>query len=134
MKCSQFLAAAAMLACGSMMTWAATPAPLPGSPMPSAAVAAAPQARRRMSPAERAKMMVARIDRAVHLSPDQKTKMTAVYEKANTQSMQAMRSGDRSQMRSIFAKATKDAQALCTPAQLAHWPKPRSRRGGGLTI
>lgn len=130
MKHSQFLAAAALLACGTLTLWAAAPAPMSGNSA-SAAVAAQQQGRRNMSPAERAKMTVARIDRAVHLTPDQKTRMEAVYEKANTQAMQAMRDGDRSQTRQIFEQATKDAQALCTPAQLANWPKPRSRRGGG---
>lgn len=130
MKRSPFLATAALLACGALSAWAAVPAPMP-APLASGAAAAAQQGRRNMSPAERAKMTVARIDRAVHLTPDQKTKMEAVYEKANTEAMQAMRDGDRSQTRQIFQQATKDAQALCTPAQLANWPKPRSRRGGG---
>lgn len=129
MKRSQILAAAALLACGTLTVWAAAPAPLSGNS--AAAAVTAQQGRRNMSPAERAKMTVARIDRAVHLTPDQKTRMEAIYEKANTQAMQAMRDGDRSQTRQIFEQATKDAQALCTPAQLANWPKPRSRRGGG---
>lgn len=131
MKRSQFLAAAALLACGTLTVWAAAPAPMAGNTASGTVALAAQQGRRNMSPAARAKMTVARIDRAVHLTDDQKTQMEAIYEKANTQAMQAMRDGDRSQTRQIFTQATKDAQALCTPAQLANWPKPRRRSGGG---
>ncbi|MGH9466800.1 MAG: hypothetical protein ACRD1Y_05540 [Terriglobales bacterium] len=91
------------------------------------AAGTAARAQQRMMPDARAKFMVARIDRAVHLSPEQKTKIEAIYEQANTQAMQALRSGDREQIQGIFAQAQKDAQALCTPAQVAHWPSGSRR-------
>ncbi|MGH9474912.1 MAG: hypothetical protein ACRD1C_01130 [Terriglobales bacterium] len=125
MKSSQLLVAAATLACGAMLAMAA-PA-FPANP----SAAAQMQGRQRMSPAQRAKAQVGRIDKAVTLNDDQKTKMVAIYEKAYTDMASAMQSGDRSQLRSINEQATKDAQALLTPDQLANWPKPRSRRGGG---
>lgn len=128
MKSSRVLVAAATLACGALLAVAAPAAP---APTLNSAPAAQQQGRRRMSPSERAKFMVARIDKAVGLNADQKTKMEAIYEKAFTQDAAAMQSGDRSQMRSIHEQATKDAQALLTPDQLAKWPKPRGRRGGG---
>lgn len=128
MKRSRILMAAATLAFGTMLAWGAAPAPYTLTPTTAAM---APQGRRRMSPADRAKAQVARINKAVGLNADQQSKMEAIYEKAYTQEADAMKSGDRSQLRQINEQATKDAQALLTPDQLAKWPKARGRRGGG---
>ncbi|MGH9488464.1 MAG: hypothetical protein ACRD04_12865 [Terriglobales bacterium] len=129
MKTSHLLAAAATLACGVCLSFAATPALL-ATPNAAPAAVTAPQ-RRRMSPAQRAKFMVARINKAVGLNADQQSQMEAIYEKAYTQQAQAFQNGDRAGARKIGQQATKDAQALLTSDQLAKWPKPRYGRGGG---
>lgn len=127
MKSSRILIGSATLALGTMLAWGASPA---FSVQPTTATVA-PQGRQQMSPADRAKGMVARIDKAVTLTDDQKTKMEAIYEKSYTDQAAARASGDMDSMRSIGTKATADAKALCTPDQLAKWPAGRGRRGGG---
>lgn len=134
MKNSRMLIAAAFVATGSLMAWAASPkAMAPSATATVSATAPAQRGQMNMSPADRAKAQVARIDKAVGpLTDDQKTKMESIYEKAYTDSADAMKSGDREKMRSINEQATKDAQALCTPEQVAKWPAARARRGGGV--
>ncbi|MGN6593206.1 MAG: hypothetical protein ACTHJX_09945 [Terriglobales bacterium] len=132
MKSSRMLIAAAFVATGSLMAWAASPVATAPSATATISATAAPQRGQMMSPADRAKAQVARIDKAVGpLTDDQKTKMESIYEKAYTDSAEAMKSGDREKVRSINEQATKDAQALCTPDQVAKWPAARGRRGGG---
>lgn len=129
MKQSHILLGAAALALGATMTWAA---PLPPEPITAQAqTQAAPSHRRRaMSPATMAKRMTTRLDREVKLTPDQKTKVEAIYEKAFTDMASARQSSEgREAMRKIHTQATNDVKALLTPEQLAKFPAPRGRRG-----
>ena len=112
-------ATAAMLVLGAALAWAA------------------PRQRMQMSPANRAQMMVARVDKAVGgLSAGEKTKMEAIYEKAFQSMAAARQNGDFQSMRGIMAKANSDAKALLPAAQQAKFPSMmgRGRRGGGGAI
>lgn len=130
MKSSRILIGSAVLALGTMLAWGASPAI---SAQPATATMAR-QGRQMRSPADQAKMMTDRIDKAVTLNDDQKTKIAAIYEKAFADMADARQSGDMEKMRSIREQATKDAQALCTPDQVAKWPAMGrgGRRGGGF--
>lgn len=129
MNCSRILIGSATLALGTMLAWGAAPAVSAHST--TATVAA--QGRQRRTPAESAKMQVARIDKAVNLTADEKTKIEAIYEKAYTDAATARQNGDMQGARDAMTKAEADAKAVCTPDQVAKWPKPmmRGRRGGG---
>ncbi|HUX66198.1 MAG TPA: hypothetical protein VMV31_01775 [Terriglobales bacterium] len=128
MKSSRILIGSAVLALGTMLAWGASPAT---SAQPATATMAR-QGRQMRSPAEMAKMMTDRIDKAVTLNDDQKAKIEAIYEKAFTDMAANRASGDMSKNREVMGQATKDAQALCTPDQVAKWPAMgRGRRGGG---
>lgn len=126
MKSSRILTGCAVLALGTMFAWGASPAVT----APATATVSA-QGRQQRTPEEQAKMQVARIDKAVTLTDEQKPKIEAIYVKAYQDAAKARESGDMSQMRDIMSKATKDAQAVCTPDQVAKWPTMgRGRRGG----
>ena len=128
MKSSRILIGSAVLALGTMLAWGASPAI---SAQPTTATMAR-QGRQMRNPADQAKMMTERIDKAVTLNDDQKTKIEAIYEKAFTEMAANRQSGDMSKNRSVMMQATKDAQAECTPDQVAKWPTMgRGRRGGG---
>lgn len=126
MKSSRILIGSAVLALGTMLAWGASPA----VSVPTTATVA-PQGRQQMSPADRAKAMTDRIDNAVTLTDDQKTKIEAIYEKAYTDSATARQNGDMQGARDAMTKATTDAKAVCTPDQVAKWPAAPQRRGGG---
>jgi hypothetical protein len=99
------------------------------SPKVSATTAVAvnqDQAMQQPSPADRAKVMTERLDKAVTLTDDQKPKVQAIWEKAYTD--MAAEGADR---RAISTKATDDTKALLTPEQVAKYPAGRGRRGGG---
>lgn len=115
-KRAGFAAAAATMALGGVLAWAA------------------PRQRMQMSPESRAQAMVARVDKAVGgLNADQKTKMEAIYVKAFNDAASARQSGDYQSMRGIMTKANDDAKALLSPDQQAKFPAMmgRGRRGGG---
>ena len=128
MKSSRLLIGSAVLALGTMLAWGASPAI---SAQPATATVA-PQGRQQRSPADSAKAMTDRIDKAVTLNDDQKTKIEAIYEKAYTDGAAARQDQDMQKYRDIMTQATKDAQAVCTPDQVAKWPAMgRGRRSGG---
>ncbi len=70
-----------------------------------------------MSPSAMAKMQTDRLDQAVKLTPEQKTKVQAIYEKAATAMQAARQSGDTSSMRQIMTKEQADVKAVLTPEQ-----------------
>lgn len=126
MKTSRMFVGGAVLALGTMLAWGASPS-VPAFTTATASV----QGRQQRSPEESAKLQVARIDKAVTLTDEQKPKIEAIYVKAYQDAAKAREGGDMSQMREIMTKATKDAQAVCTPEQVAKWPTMgRGRRGG----
>jgi len=117
--------ATAAMALGTMLAWGASPAV-------STSATATVQGRQQRTPAESAKAMVDRIDKAVTLTDDQKTKIQAIYEKAYTDGAAAREAQDMQKYRDIMTQAQKDAQAVCTPDQVAKWPAMgRGRRSGG---
>ncbi|MGH9395022.1 MAG: hypothetical protein ACRD1E_12685 [Terriglobales bacterium] len=126
MKSSRIVIASAAMAFGTMLAWGASPAV-----STSATTATIAQGRQQRTPAESAKAQVDRIDKAVTLTDDQKTKIEAIYEKAYTDAAQARQDQDMQKYRDIMTQATKDAQGACTPDQVAKWPAGRGRRGGG---
>ncbi len=116
MKRTGWVAAAATLALGGMLAWAA------------------PRQRMQMSPESRAKARVAQVDKAVGgLTAEQTTKMQAIYEKAFNAMATARQNGDFQSMRGIMTKANDDAKALLPPEQQAKFPAMMGgrRRGGG---
>jgi len=134
MKVSQVLIGAATLALSSMLAFGA-PATA-AQPTPLTPTAAAPfQGRQQMSPADRAKAMTDRLDQAVKLTADQKTQVSAIYEKAAAAEQAAFSAGGDDAManfRTIASKATADVKALLTPEQLKKFPAGRGgRRAGG---
>lgn len=132
MKSSRILIGSATLALGTMLAWGATPSAV--SALASGPAMAAMQGMQQMSPADRAKMMTERVDKAVTLTDDQKPKVEAIYEKAYTDMAAAREAGGDDAMansRKIGAKATEDVKALLTPEQVAKFPAGRGRRGGG---
>lgn len=119
------------LALGAMLS--ATPANL--APATAAVTARQGQMQmQNMSPADRAKMATERLDKAVTLTDDQKPKVQAIYEQQFTEMAKAREAGGddvRTEMRKISEDATTKIKALLTPDQLAKYPQPRGRRGGG---
>lgn len=119
------------LALGAMLSASpAQPAPAPVAMM----AAQQGQMMQNMTPAERAKMSTARLDKAVTLTDDQKPKVEAIYEQEYTDMAKAREAGGddaRTEMRKISSDATAKIKALLTPDQLAKFPAPRGRRGGG---
>lgn len=125
MKSSRIMIATAAMALGTMLAWGASPAV-------STSATTTIQGRQQRTPAESAKAMVDRIDKAVTLTDDQKAKIEPIYEKAYTDAAAAREAQDMQKYRDIMTQATKDAQAVCTPDQVAKWPTMgRGRRGGG---
>ncbi|MGH9520442.1 MAG: hypothetical protein ACRD2D_12370 [Terriglobales bacterium] len=119
------------LALGAMLS--ASPA-VPAAAASAAVAARQGQMMQNMTPAERAKMSTARLDKAVTLTDDQKPKVQAIYEQEYTDMAKAREAGGddaRTEMRKISSDATAKVKALLTPDQLAKYPAPRGRRGGG---
>ena len=129
MKISRILIGSATMALGTMLAWGAAPAMNP-APTSSAPFALA-QGRRQMAPADMAKMQTDRLDQAVKLTADQKTKVEAIYEKAATDSAAARQSGDMASVREINTKAQDEIKALLTPEQVKKFPAGRGGRRGG---
>lgn len=127
MKNSGILIGTATLALGALLL----ASPVASAPVATAAVSAPQGQMQQMSPADRAKMMTDRLDKAVTLTDDQKPKVEAIYEKAYTDAATARQNGDMQGARDAMSKATSDVKALLTPEQLKKFPQGRGRRGGG---
>jgi len=76
-------------------------------------------------------MMLERLDQAVTLTADQKTKATEIYKKM-AEKMQALAPEDRRTKGQDIRKETDDAiKAILTPEQQAKMPQGRGGPGGG---